>query len=150
MCKRPVPVARSVAGLFVLLLAIAPLAAGADPHVPIAGADPLLRPDDAALRDWVLDHERAVPAPAAVVPPVRTRTTTAPLSFSLLPFVPYAPAERDQGAAGTCWVFAGTGCLEVAHVFSAGVLDRLSVQWFDSNYHGGAGPGWAGNGGTLT
>jgi len=150
VCKRPVPVARSVAGLFVLLLAIAPLAAGADPHVPIAGADPLLRPDDAALRDWVLDHERAVPAPAAVVPPVRTRTTTAPLSYSLLPFVPYAPAERDQGAAGTCWVFAGTGCLEVAHVFSAGVLDRLSVQWFDSNYRGGSGPDWAGNGGTLT
>ena len=150
VCKRPVPVARSVAGLFVLLLAIAPLAAGADPHVPIAGADPLLRPDDAALRDWVLDHERAVPAPAAVVPPVRTRTTTAPLSYSLLPFVPYAPAERDQGAAGTCWVFAGTGCLEVAHVFSAGVLDRLSVHWFDSNYRGGSGPDWAGNGGTLT
>ena len=32
---------------------------------------------------------------------------------------------------------------------STGVRDRLSVQWFDSNYNGGSGPNWAGNGGTL-
>lgn len=143
-------ITRLAAGLLLALCLLAPLAAAGDPHVPTAGADPLLRLDDAALREWVGDYERASPAPAAVLPATRTRSTTGPVSFSLLSLVPYVAAERDQGAAGTCWVWAGTGCLELANLFSAGIHDRLSVQWFDSNFQGGAGPNWAGNGGTLT
>ena len=150
---RPVTVcARLAAGLLLVLILSAPLTSGADQDlsIPGAGENPLLRLDEVGLKRWVEDYERAPPAPAAVLPATRTRAASGPTAFSLLSLVPYVASERDQGAAGTCWVWAGTGCLELANLLSTGVFDRLSVQWFDSNYHGGSGQGWAGNGGTLT
>jgi PKD repeat protein len=111
-----------------------------------SSASPFIRPDDAALRDWVADHEQAPVAPS---PPLRRGRALSPTAVNLLPFVPYVASERDQGSAGTCWVWAGTGILEVAHLFGNGISDRLSIQYFDSNFNGGSGPDWAGNGGTL-
>ena len=66
-------------------------------------------------------------------------------SFSLLSSLPYVPAERDQGYANNCWVWASTGALEVEHTRHSSVKDRLSVQYFDSNFNGGSGPNWAGD-----
>lgn len=54
-----------------------------------------------------------------------------PASFSLLSYVPYVPADRDQGSCANCWVWASTGALETQHNFSQGVSDRLSIQWFN-------------------
>lgn len=71
-------------------------------------------------------------------------------SRSLLNHLSYMPAERDQGSCGNCWVWAGTGVLEVALSVNEGILDRLSVQYFNSKYNGGTGPNWAGCGGTLS
>lgn len=34
--------------------------------------------------------------------------------FDLLPHLQYDVLERDQGSAGNCWVWAGTGVMEVA------------------------------------
>jgi hypothetical protein len=73
--------------------------------------------------------------------------------FDLLSHLQYTPSERDQGSAGNCWVWAGTGVTEVALDVQERIKDRLSIQYFDSNYNGGTGVGsgcsWAGCGGNL-
>lgn len=71
-------------------------------------------------------------------------------AVSLLPHLPTTAAERDQGRVPTCWVWAGTAALEIAHSVQDGVRDPLSVQYVVSNFNGGAGPGWAGNVGSVT
>jgi PKD repeat protein len=64
-------------------------------------------------------------------------------SRNLLPYISYSPAERDQGNCGDCWVWAGTGALEVEHAVKNGINKRLSVQYFNSKFKNGAGTGWA-------
>jgi len=54
----------------------------------------------------------------------------------MLDWVPYVPEDRNQGSCGNCWVWAGTGCLEVAHAVENDVVDRLSIQYFNSLYGG--------------
>ncbi|MGD0952150.1 MAG: SdrD B-like domain-containing protein [Methanotrichaceae archaeon] len=66
-----------------------------------------------------------------------------PSSFSLLSHVPYTPSQRDQGSCGDCWVWGCTAPIEVAHDIQNGVLDRLSIQYLNSNYNGGSGSSWA-------
>lgn len=76
----------------------------------------------------------------------------APLHFDLLSSLPWDGfyGERNQGMAGNCWVWAGTGVMESELYRVLGVKDRLSVQYFDSNYNGGIAYKWAGCGGTLS
>ncbi len=79
-----------------------------------------------------------------------TPTVASPkASRSLLSHLNYVPVERDQGSCGNCWVWAGTGILEVTLDVDEGIYDRLSVQYFNSKYNGGTGSNWAGNGGWL-
>jgi C1A family cysteine protease len=68
-------------------------------------------------------------------------------SFSLLSHIYYIPEERDQGHIGNCWVWAGTGCMEIALDVQLKIKDRLSIQYFNSLYNNGEGEDWAGNGG---
>lgn len=70
-----------------------------------------------------------------------------PASISLLPLLPYVPAERDQGECGDCWAWAGTGALEIAHNVQSGVSNRLSVQLLNScnPYVSCCGGGWLDN-----
>jgi len=68
-------------------------------------------------------------------------------SFSLLSRIYYIPEERNQGHVGNCWVWAGTGVMEIALNVQLGITDRLSIQYLDSLYNGGSGDEWAGNGG---
>ena len=68
-------------------------------------------------------------------------------SLSLLSRISYVPVERDQGNSGTCWVWAGTGVMEIALNVQRGISDRLSIQYLDSSYTGDR--GWAGEGGTA-
>ncbi|MDD4923820.1 MAG: C1 family peptidase [Dehalococcoidales bacterium] len=70
-------------------------------------------------------------------------------SFNLLSHLYYVPEERNQGRIGNCWVWAGTGCMEIALNVQLGITDRLSIQYFDSLYNDGFGDDWAGNGGTA-
>jgi len=69
--------------------------------------------------------------------------------FSLLNHLSYIPSERDQGYCGNCWVWAGTGILEVALDVQTGIFDRLSIQYFNSKYNDGVAENWAGCGGNL-
>lgn len=72
-----------------------------------------------------------------------------PGAVSLLSHLPYPPGERDQGGIATCWVWAGTAVLEIAHSVQDGVRDPLSIQFVDSSFNGGAGSYWAGKAGTI-
>nr|WP_320161580.1 IPT/TIG domain-containing protein [uncultured Methanoregula sp.] len=61
-----------------------------------------------------------------------------PGSLSLLPYLTYNATERDQGHAEDCWVWAGTGALEIDHAVKNRIPDRFSIQYFLTNY--GIGP----------
>ncbi len=68
-------------------------------------------------------------------------------SKSLLSNIQYTPSERNQGNCGNCWVWASTGVIENALTVQNGIKDRLSIQYFDSNYNGGSAITGACNGG---
>ncbi|WP_319579469.1 PEGA domain-containing protein [uncultured Methanospirillum sp.] len=70
-----------------------------------------------------------------------------PASKSLLSAMPYVGKERDQGYCGNCWVWASIGLLEIAHTVNDEVSDRLSVQYFNSNWNNGSIQGNACRGG---
>lgn len=70
-------------------------------------------------------------------------------SYSLLDFLQYTPAERNQGSCGNCWAWAGTGVMEIDYARQMGVKDRFSLQFLDSNYNGGCGASGACCGGWL-
>jgi hypothetical protein len=72
-----------------------------------------------------------------------------PKSVSLLPDLDYNPTDYNQGNAGNCWVWAGTGIMDIALDINKSIKNRLSIQYFDSNYDGGTGPYWAGKGGGI-
>lgn len=62
--------------------------------------------------------------------------------FSLLGNLQYTANDRTQVNCENCWVWASTACLENALTVQEGIKDRLSVQYFVSNYNGGTGS-WA-------
>ena len=65
-------------------------------------------------------------------------------SVDLSGSIDYDPIQRNQGSCGNCWVWAGTGVMEIAHDYDNGVFDRLSIQFLDS-----CRTGWACCGGGL-
>lgn len=95
---------------------------------------PVMRPDVDTFHAWINGYHSA---PGAVTDPIaELRIKAGALagigtSFSLLDNLVYTPSERDQGTCGNCWVWAGTGLLELA-LAESGIDDRLSVQYFDS------------------
>lgn len=102
-----------------------------------------MQPNSETLHNWFNCYNRA---PHAYIdldlePPTG--------QFSLLNHLNYVPSERDQGSCGNCWVWAGTGVLEVALDVQTGIFDRLSIQYFNSKYNGGTGENWACCGGWL-
>jgi len=104
---------------------------------------PVMQPDSETR------HEVLKRCDPVLQPHVNSGVPSQRASRSLLSHLSYVPVERDQGSCGNCWVWAGTGVLEVALDVNEGVLDRLSIQYFNSKYNGGTGPNWAGCGGWL-
>jgi hypothetical protein len=104
-----------------------------------------MRPSDEVLHSWIAEYDASPKASfeTGVVP-------TAGTEFSLLDHLQYTPAERNQGSCGDCWAWAGTAVLEVALDVKGINKDRLSVQYLNSNYHGGTGWTWACCGGWLS
>jgi hypothetical protein len=70
-----------------------------------------------------------------------------PTTRTLLGHIDYVPWERNQVPLNNCWVWAGTAALEAANDIQNGIKQRLSIQYFDSNYTNG--DEWAGDPGTT-
>jgi uncharacterized membrane protein YphA (DoxX/SURF4 family) len=107
---------------------------------------PLMKFSGEQLKD---NEEEYKGAPAYQTSLQRYEDRNTPASYSLLPDLQYVPAERDQGNPGNCWVWAGTGCVEIDMAAQTGLRDRLSIQYFDSKYKNGI-LKWAGCGGLAT
>jgi hypothetical protein len=95
----------------------------------------LMRPDKKTLLFWLLRYREA--RRAKINSDIESKLASADAegdgtSFSLLNFIQYTPSQRNQGACGNCWVWAGTGIMEIAKTNLDGVKDRFSTQYFDS------------------
>jgi len=109
--------------LFLLILGfgLSAVATGADKVYTI------MKPDWETMQKWAGYYEAAPKMPMAKLFKEAPRG-----SRSLLEHLNYIPAERDQGACGNCWSWAGTGCMEIALDVQDNVFDRLSVQYISS------------------
>ena len=92
---------------------------------------PIMKPDMATLREWIKDYENA---PKAFIDRKLMKTMPLTGSLDLLSHLQYTPSERNQGTCGDCWVWSGTGILEVAHSVQDSIKDRLSIQYMNSCY----------------
>ncbi|MBW1838901.1 MAG: C1 family peptidase, partial [Deltaproteobacteria bacterium] len=104
---------------------------------------PIMKPDMATLREWMKEYENA---PRAFIDKRLMKTMPLTGSLDLLSHLDYTPSERNQGTCGDCWVWSGTGILEIAHSVQDSIKDRLSIQYMNSCYS----TDYACCGGTLT
>ena len=103
----------------------------------------IMHPDSETLMEWIARYN------AAPMINISGDGVVAPPEYSVLGRLDYNATERDQGDCGNCWVWAATGCMEVAHDAENSVFDRLSIQYLNSLYYDGTGYGYACCGGTL-
>ncbi len=96
---------------------------------------PVMRVDDATLARWLAQERQAPRAPLdrAIADQLRSGMEVKTY-HSLLSHIQYTPSERNQGYCGDCWVWAGTGMLEVALDVQRGIKERLSIQYLNSCY----------------
>ena len=105
---------------------------------------PIMQPDYETRKEWIGNIKEA---PQTKIIEEAIRLTG--INVSLIDHLDYVPVERNQGACGNCWVWAGTGVMEVALDVEEAIKDRLSIQYLNSNYKNGTPGDWAGCGGTL-
>lgn len=98
------------------------------------GEYPIMRPDVDTFHAWLGSYNSA---PEAAMDPMADLRIAADAvagiggGYSLLDNLVYTPTERKQGSCGNCWVWVGTGLLELA-LAKTGINERLSIQLFDS------------------
>ena len=136
-----------------LLVATVPGLQAQERALPLAHG--FMKPDAATLRRWELQKLTGRCAPlarlsaAGALEGARSSAgatlVVPPTAFSLLACVPDS-SSRDQGTCGSCWVWAATAMTEVALKSQYNIVDRLSIQYFQSNDTGQV----VCNGGTLT
>jgi len=108
----------------------------------------IMRPTINETNGWIQSYKAA---PDAYLSPrgQDKLKSTGGSHFTIVGHLNYTPSERDQGTCGNCWAWAGTGILEIALDTQLGIKDRLSVQYFNSNYNYGNGDDWSCCGGWL-
>ncbi len=108
---------------------------------------PLMRPDLDTLLEWQrIEEAHTRPGLCAGAEPTAGQLRG---HVDLLEHLDYIPSERNQGYCGNCWVWPGTSIVEIALDVQEGIKDRLSIQYFNSNYSNGSGSDWACCGGSL-
>jgi hypothetical protein len=147
---------RELSALFISILLLSTFVTVTATESNITGATdwtvqpeyPIMQPDSETLHEWMALYNSA--PPAYIEPEIERRLmASSGASFNLLDHLAYTPSERNQGSCGNCWVWAGTGVLEVALSAQEGVKDRFSIQYFTSCFNGGTGGDWACCGGWL-
>jgi len=121
------------------MTAFAAPGAGAQEPPPLR-AHGIMQPDPVRFRRWEIERKLAAQKPHAPLPRARaaaepgagTTQSAPPASFTLIQSVP-AYLLRNQGDCGSCWVWASTALTEVALNSQFSIVDRLSVQYFQSN-----------------
>ena len=97
--------------------------------------DSIMQPDLETRRKWVEEFKQM---PEARLDEeisshlARAEEEGRSTSKSLLGYLSYDPAERNQNLCGDCWVWTGTGIIEIALNVDKGIKDRHSVQLFNS------------------
>ncbi len=116
---------------------------------PLVLEHPVMQPTPEMASLWM---EQYADTPGAYLSPaLAAELAEAPGAYySLLDYLQYTPAERNQGGCGNCWVWAGTGVMEIDYARQKGIKDRFSVQYLDSNFNGGCGRSGACCGGWLS
>lgn len=107
-----------------------------DPSVQGGFRYPVMHPDFATRELWRSNHQ-ALPI-TTLNPLVQHRLTASvqasiPTSMDLYSNLTYVPSLWNQGACGSCWVFASSAMLEVAMSYQYGLNDFLSTQFLQSN-----------------
>ena len=97
---------------------------------------PVMHPDFATRELW-RSHHQVLPN-TTLNPLVQHRLTASalasvPTSMDLYANLTYVPSLWNQGACGSCWVFASSAMLEVAMSYQYGLNDFLSTQFLQSN-----------------
>lgn len=100
-------------------------------------AHSLMHPNEGDLRQWTEQYDSA--PKAFLSSDIGARVGAAPpANHSLLDLLKYTPSERDQGTCGNCWIWAGTGAMEIEYARQTGLSDRFSIQYMDSSYNDGS------------
>jgi hypothetical protein len=100
---------------------------------------PVMHPDFATRELWRRNHQSLLDTASnpggqpRLAASVLTSTST---SMDLFSDLTYVPSQWNQGACGSCWVFASTAMLEVALSHTYGIKDFLSTQFLQSNFNG--------------
>ena len=98
-------------------------------------AYPIMKPDPETLHQWLDDYEFMEDAHINTAIASRLLEADAQnlgTSMSLLDRLKYTPSERNQGSCGDCWVWAGTGVMEVDLDVQKNIYNRLSTQFINS------------------
>jgi hypothetical protein len=90
---------------------------------------PIMKPDRATFRKWIESYDNA---PRAFIDEKLMERIPFGGSVDLLSHIDYTPSERNQVSCGNCWIWAGTGVMEIAHSVQNGIKNRLSVQYVNS------------------
>jgi C1A family cysteine protease len=125
---------------------------GEKPTISQITTHPLMYFTDEQMKEFVRRYNSA--PKATIIPGLKApiKTDAAPkgaaappqaAAVSLLPYLSYVPNERNQGGCGNCWVWGSTGVMEIDRSVRKGTANRLSIQFFNSNYNGGSGASWA-------
>ena len=146
--KRVAPAVSYILIITILLAGFPAIARATDAAAASTVQHPLMHPTAAQLAEWEKEYQNAPTVPSSSA--LMDSATATPTSFSLLSDIKYTPANSNQGQAGNCWVWAGTGIMEAALDVNESIFDRLSIQYLDSNYNNGDSGDWAGCGGSLT
>ena len=96
---------------------------------------PIMRPDPASLVDLLDQYnfsEEAYIDEGIASSLKENAENNVSASKSLLSYLQYTPSERNQGSCGNCWVWGGTGVMEVNLNVNKGIKNRLSIQYLNS------------------
>ena len=139
--------------LFITLSCFGSVANAADSHerkknqkvfqvTPRQEQYPVMRPTPETRKRWI---QASKDAPSAKLDRQLMDTVAPQGAMSLLSHLQYTPVERDQGSCGNCWVWAGTGVMDIDLDVNESVHTRLSTQYLNSCTYNSSHPccgGW--------
>ena len=109
-----------------------------DQSTPTITPSPIMTPSPEELEKWINLYDNAPDAAGTISTPSTQEQDLSSSDesgefFSLLPYLQHNADERNQGNCGDCWQWAGTAVMEIQLGFRKNIVDRLSVEYINSN-----------------